>query len=317
MTLQQLKYFVKIAECGSITEAAQELFIAQPSLSSSVKMLEAEYGLSLFNRSARGIALTPEGSEFLAYARDILEKEDSLNEHFLEGRVHKRQLAVSTHHYAFSVTAFANTVKNLNSSDEYNFTLRETRTYEILDDVASYRSEIGVLFVSDFNRKPLKRVLEDLHLSYHPLFNTKAHVFISKNHPLAVKSFLTLEELMKYPYLSFEQGVYNAFYFSEEVFSEVARSKVIHVSDRATIFNLMAQVNGYTVSTGILHNDLNKEDIVSVPLRPAQDIQIGWISNKKAVPSREARDFVDELCNIISGYGYKVLYGDAESMLQS
>ncbi|MCD8205244.1 MAG: LysR family transcriptional regulator [Clostridia bacterium] len=315
MTLQQLKYFVKIAECGSITEAAQELFIAQPSLSSSVKMLEQEFDIMLFTRSARGIALTPEGYEFLAYARDILEKEDTLNEHFLAGHVHKRQLAVSTHHYAFSVTAFANVIKHLGESDEYSLSLRESRTYEILDDVALYRSEVGILFISDFNRKPLKRYLNDMHLAYHPIFNTQAHVFLSKKHPLAGRAKLTLDELSDYPYLCFEQGAYNAFYFSEEVLSEVARTKVIHVTDRATIFNLMEQINGYTVSTGILHNDLNVEDIVSIPIKPAQNIQIGWISNKKAVLSSMARDFVDELCYIINGYGYKILFDDADADL--
>ncbi len=306
MTLQQLKYFIKIAECGSISEAASQLFMSQPSLSYSLKQLEDEFGANFFNRSTRMITLTPKGEEFLAYARDIVDRQYRLYERFKEEVPAKRQLSVSTHHYAFAVTAFANVIKGL-SAEQYDLTLRESGTYEILEDIATLKSEIGIIFLSEFNRKPLERYINDFNLSYHPIFKAPAHVFISKRHPMSGESSLTLEDLKDFPFLAFEQGRYNAFYFSEEILSEVPKRKVIYVRDRATLFNLLEMLDGYTFSTGILNNDLNGEDIVAIPLKPGQDMEIGYLSNKKASLSFEAQDYVKELKRLIALYGYKLI----------
>lgn len=306
MTLQQLKYVIKIAECGSITEAAEKLFISQPSLSNSVKELEKEFGIEIFTRTARGVTLTADGAEFLAYAREVDEKSNQLDVRFKGGKTIKRQFAVSCHHYAFAVTAFANVIKLL-PSDEYEFTLRETRTYEILDDVSNFRSEVGVLYVNDFNKKIMEKLFRERRVQFTPVFKAQAHVFLSARHPLAQRDEVTLEDLDDYPFLAFEQGAYNSFYFSEEILSAVPRKKTIHVTDRATLFNLAEQLQGYTICSGVLNNDLNGADITAVKLKTDEDMTIGWIQNTKMPLSTAAQLYIDELKRLIAEYGFKLL----------
>lgn len=304
MTLQQLRYIVGIVESGSITEAAKRLFITQPSLSNAVKELEGEMGIEIFNRRARGISLTADGAEFLAYARQVLEQAELLEQRY-KGKAPSRQLcAVSTQHYAFSVNAFVELVKE-SPAEEYEFTLRETRTYDIIQDVCNLRSEIGILYLSDFNQKVIMKLLKEKRLEFHPLFEAAPHVFISAQHPLAGQPAVTLEQLEDYPCLSFEQGEYNSFYFSEELLSTVYHKKSITVSDRATLFNLLIGLNGYTICTGVLSEDLNGSDIVSVPLDTPEKMRIGWIVSSKAVLSQTARDYIEHLKKWIAQYGYE------------
>ena len=306
LTLRQLKYIIKIVESGSITEAAKQLFITQPSLSNAVKELENELGIEIFNRSAKGISLTVDGAEFLSYARQV-EEQAALLEQRYKGRKPSRQLcAVSTQHYAFSVDAFVDLVKD-SPSDEYEFTLRETRTHDIIQDVSNLRSEIGVLYLNDFNEKVIMKLLREHHLLFHPLFEAKPHVFISAEHPLAAKEIVTLEELADYPCLSFEQGEFNSFYFSEEILSTVYHRKSIHVSDRATLFNLVLGLNGYTICSGVLSTDLNGKQIISRPLATKEKMLIGWIVSSKAILSRNARDYIVHLKEIVKGYGFELL----------
>lgn len=300
MTLQQLKYIIKIVECGSITEAAKQLFIAQPSLSNAVKELEKEMNIEIFNRSAKGIALTPDGSEFLAYSRQIIEQTELLERRYKHIKPSKQLCSVSTQHYSFAVTAFVRLVSECNS-DEYKFTLRETRTHDIIEDVKNMRSEIGILYISDFNKKVITKLLRENHLEFHPLFTADAHIFISAQHPLAAKSAVALEDLEEYPCISFEQGEYNSFYFSEELLSTIYHKKSIHVSDRATLFNLLIGLNGYTICTGILSADLNGDNIVSRPLLSEESMQIGWISNLKATLSSAAAKYIEYLTDSLSG----------------
>jgi DNA-binding transcriptional LysR family regulator len=308
LTLQQLKYIIKIVECGSITEAAKRLFITQPSLSNAVKELEREVGLELFNRSAKGISLTVDGAEFLSYARQVVEQEELLEQRY-KGKKPSRQLfSVSTQHYAFSVHAFVELVRESNA-DEYEFTLRETRTYDIIQDVKNMRSEIGVLYLSDFNEKVLRKLLKESRLEFHPLFVASPHIFVSSRNPLARRSSVRLADLESYPCLSFEQGDYNSFYFSEELLSTVYHKKSIHVSDRATLSNLLIGLDGYTICTGVLSPDLNGVDIVSVPLiTPGNErMTVGWIVNSRAVLSGIAERYVEHLKKLISQNGFEVL----------
>ncbi len=306
MTLQQLKFVIKIAECGSITSAAEKLFVSQPSLSAAVRELEKEYGVELFRRTARGITLTADGSEFLAYAREVIASEERLEARYKAAAPCRRQLGVSSQHYAFAVTAFANDINQL-PSDEYDFTLRECRTYEIIEDVASCRSEVGVLYVNQFNRKVMEKLFRERRLEFHPVFTAEAHVFVGARHPLAGKEAVELDDLADYPFLAFEQGAYNSFYFSEEILSAVPRKKTVYVTDRATLFNLAEQLNGYTVSSGLLNNDLNGNDIVSVKLRTDEDMCVGWIASKRAPLSAAATYFVGQFKKLIADYGFKIL----------
>jgi DNA-binding transcriptional LysR family regulator len=306
MTLQQLRYIIKIVECGSITEAAKQLFISQPSLSGAVRELEKELGIGIFNRTAKGISLSDDGREFLSYARQVVEQAELLEQRYRGKKPSKQLCSVSTQHYAFAVNAFVNVLSALDV-DEYEFTLRETRTYEIIEDVRNLRSELGILYLSDFNEKVILKLLKENHLEFHPLFTADPHVFVSAAHPLADRKSVSMEELDAYPFLCFEQGETNSFYFSEEILSTAPHQKTIHVSDRATLFNLLIGLNGYTVCTGILSRDLNGDNIVSVPLQTGERMRVGWITSEKARLSAIAMRYVAELKRLIAQYGYPLL----------
>lgn len=299
MTLQQLKYIIKIVECGSITEAARELSISQPTLSASVKDLEKEFHLEIFYRTPRGITLSAEGMEFLSYAKKVVTEADQMALHYTDRKPTKQLCCISTQHYAFAVNAFVRLLSSLDT-DEYEFTLRETRTAEIIDDVANFRSEIGILYLSAFNEKALRKLFREKGLTFTPLFRANPHVFLSTAHPLAAKSEVTLEDLSGYPCLEFEQGTDNAFYFSEEILSTEPHKKAIHVSDRATLFNLLIGLNGYTICTGLLNSDLNGDNITAVPLRTEEWMAVGLLTNGKIPLSNMANDYVRELKEIIA-----------------
>ncbi|HHZ06404.1 MAG TPA: LysR family transcriptional regulator [Clostridiales bacterium] len=306
MTLQQLKYIIKTVECGSITEAAKQLYITQPSLSSSIKELESELSIEIFNRSAKGITLTSDGGQFLSYARQVVEQAELLEQRYKNKAPSRQLFAVSTQHYAFSVNAFVELVKE-SHSDEYEFTLRETKTYDIIEDVKNFRSEIGVLYLNDFNKKVITKLLRENKLEFRPLFETTPYVFVSATNPLAQKSSVTLTDLEEYPCLSFEQGEYNSFYFSEEILSTVFHKKSIHVSDRATLFNLLIGLNGYTICTGVLSTDLNGSNIVPVPLETDENMTVGWIVNSKAVLSGAAQGYIVHLKQHIRQCGFSIV----------
>lgn len=298
MTLQQMKYIICIVRCRSITEAAKSLFISQPSLSSAVKDIEEEIGVKIFQRSSRGISLTSEGTEFLSYARQIVEQAELLEQRYNNKKPSRQLCSISTQHYAFAVNAFVNVISKL-GADEYEFTLRETRTHEIIEDVRSFHSEIGILYLSDFNERIITKLLKENHLIFNELFTAKPHVFLSTSHPLAYKERVTLSDLEDYPCLEFEQGEYNSFYFSEELFSTLAHKKSIHVSDRATLFNLLIGLNGYTICTGVLNSNLNGENIIPVTLETNERMTVGWIKHEKSDLSGFAQSYIAELEQII------------------
>lgn len=299
MTLQQLRYIVAIVDCGSISDAAKQLYITQPSLSNAVKELEHEMGISIFNRSSRGITLSSDGSEFLSYARQVLEQAALLEQRYTGKKPVKRICSISTQHYAFAVNAFANLVSQQNI-EEYEFTLRETRTHEIIDDVKNYRSELGILYINDFNRKVMEKLFKENGLIFQPLLQAAPHIFISSSHPLSDRSSVAVGDLEEYPFLAFEQGENNSFYFSEEILSTIPRKKVIYVSDRATLFNLLIGLNGYTICSGILNSNLNGDSIIAVPLETEENMVIGWISNPKLHMSEFAQKYLSELQRLIS-----------------
>ena len=301
MTLQQMKYIITIVRCGSITEAAKQLFISQPSLSNAVKDVEKETGIKIFQRSVKGITLTSDGSELLSYVRQVVEQAELMEARYTGKKPSKQLCSVSTQHYAFAVNAFVNVIEALDNN-EYEFTLRETRTYDIIEDVKNFRSEIGILYLSDFNEKVITKFFKENHLVFTPLFTAEPHVFVSSTHPLAKRKIITLDDLADFPCLAFEQGEYNSFYFSEEILSTTAHKKIIHVSDRATLFNLLIGLNGYTICTGILNNNLNGDNIISVPLRTNERMNVGWIKNEKSALSGFAESYFDELKRLIDEY---------------
>ena len=294
MTFQQLKYVITVAETGTITEAAGKLYVSQPSLTKAIHEMEKEMNIVIFNRTNKGISLSREGDEFLGYARQVLDQAAILEDKYKGGHGGKKKFCVSTQLYSFAVNAFVDLIKQY-GQDEYDFSLRETQTYEIIEDVARMRSEIGILFLNDFNEVVMDKILKSHDLEFHLLFIAKPHVFISRNHPLAGREIITNEELEQYPYLSYEQGEHNSFYFSEEIFSPFERKKNIRVRDRATLFNLLIGLNGYTVCSGVIDEKLNGKDIIAVPLAQESNMRIGYISHRKGMISRVGNSYLEAL----------------------
>lgn len=300
MTLQQLKYVVTIAKYGTISKAAEELFISQPSLTKSLRELEHEMGIEIFDRTNKGIHISGEGEIFLGYARQVLEQAALIEEKYIHSSGGKQEFCVSTQHYSFAVNAFVDLIKEYGSQN-YDFSLRETQTYEIIEDVARMRSEIGILYLNTFNETVLKKIMKANDLKFTELFVAKPHIFISDKNPLAAQSSVSMEDLRDYPYLSFEQGEHNSFYYSEEIFSTEPRSKNIRVRDRATLFNLLIGLNGYTVSSGVIDKELNGENIIAIPLREKGEMHIGYVTHKKALPSRLGKIYMKALEQRVKG----------------
>ena len=294
LTLQQLRYVTMVAKTGTITEAANKLYISQPSLTSAIHELENEMNIVIFRRTNKGVSVTKEGEDFLGYARQVLEQAAILEDKYKKNSGGKKQFCVSTQHYSFAVNAFVDLIKKY-GQDEYDFSIRETQTYEIIEDVAKMRSELGILFLNDFNETVINKILKSHELEFTQLFVAKPHVFISRKHPLADKKIITNSELELYPYLSFEQGEHNSFYFSEEIFSASERKKNIRVRDRATLFNLLIGLNGYTVCSGVVDKKLNGKDIIAVPLADEGDMRIGYIMHKKGMLSRLGETYLESL----------------------
>ncbi len=298
MTLQQLKYVVTIAEKGTISKAAAELFVSQPSLTNAIKELESEVGFSVFERTNKGVSVSSQGSEFLGYARQILQQYGLLEERYLKGKTTSPSFSVSTQHYPFAVKAFVELIKQFDSI-HYDFMLRETQTNEIIEDVSRLTSELGIIYKSNANEAIIEKLLKQNSLIFEYLFTVKPHVFLSKTNPLSEKSEISLEELSGYPYISFEQGSNNSFYYSEEILSEYVREKNIKISDRATLSNFIIGLDGYTIGTGMTNEDLNGENIISVPLKSDEVIRIGIIKRSNIKLSIYAEKYIELLKSLV------------------
>jgi len=299
MTLQQLNYVITISECGSLNKAAEILYVAQPSLTGAVKELEKELGITIFNRSGRGVTLTNDGTEFLLYARQVYAQYKELLEKYGKAGNLKKKFGVSTQHYSFAVKAFVEMVKTFDTS-KYEFAIRETKTKEVIDDVSTMRSEIGILYLSDFNRKALLKILSSQQLEFHSIIHCKPYVYLWKGHPLAKQKSITLPELQQYPCLSFEQGESSSFYYAEEILSTCEYPRIIKANDRATMLNLMIGLNGYTLCSGIICEELNGDDYLAVPFE-AEDkavddtMEIGYIIRKNTLLSKMGRLYIEEI----------------------
>ena len=285
MTIQQLRYVTMICKEGSINKASELLYVSQPSLTSAVQELEKELGITIFNRSGRGVTPTNDGLEFIRYAREIIAQYDDLLERYGKGGALKKKFGISTQHYSFAVKAFVEMVKQF-GTDEYEFAIRETRTRDVIDDVFSGKSEIGILYLNDFNRGPLEKLLKSNGLTFTPLTECSAFVYLWKGHPLADKSIIRFEDLNDYPCLSFEQGDNASFYYSEEILSTSEYPKTIKATDRATMLNLMVGLNGYTLCSGVISEELNGSDFIAVPFEAdsesvGSNVVIGYLSNYK------------------------------------
>lgn len=294
MTLQQLNYAIVISDVGSMNKAAEQLYIAQPSLTSAIKELEKEIGITIFNRGARGITLTADGSEFITYARQVYQQYEKLHEKYSGGKL-KRKFGVSTQHYSFAIQAFVETVREFNTH-EYEFAIRETKTADVINDVNSMKSEIGIIYLSNFNHHVITKILESNHLEFHSLIDCDIFAYLWKNHPLAARNSVSIEELKNFPCLTFEQGDKSSFYFTEEIIDTADFSRIIKACDRCTMLNLMKGLNGYTFCSGIICNDLNGSEYTAVPIKDATDkMEIGYITRKNTIISDIAEIYIKKI----------------------
>ena len=301
MTIQQLKYIIGVSETGSINKAAEILYVSQPSLTAAIKDVENEFNITIFNRSSKGITLTSEGKEFIQYGRQIYAQYDNLLERFGDAGKSKRKkhFAVSTQHYSFAVKSFVEMVKKFDTT-EYEFAINETRTLAIIEDVSTGRSEIGILFLSDFNRKAMTKLFNSNDLVFEKLITCDAYVYLRKKHPLAKEKSISFEQLKDYPCLSFDQNASSAFYYAEEILTENEYPKMIKTTDRATNLNLMVGLNAYTLCSGIICQELNGGDFVAVPFESDREnknskMEIGYVIKKNIILSQTGEDYLNEL----------------------
>jgi DNA-binding transcriptional LysR family regulator len=299
MTLMQIHYIINISEMGSLNRAADLLYVSQPSLTSAVKELEKELGITIFNRGGRGVTLTADGAEFLLHAKEIYENYENILEKYGKGTGRKKKFGVSTQHYSFAVKAFVEMVKSFDTS-KYEFAIRETKTQDIINDVSMLRSEIGILYLCEFNRKAIQKLLSTAGLEFHPLIDCQPYVYLWKDHPLADQESITFGQLEEYPCLSFEQGDNSSFYLAEEILSTNEYARVIKANDRATMLNLMVGLNGYTLCSGIICEELNGTDYRAVPFdseESGQDstMEIGYITRKNTILSKMGKRYIEEI----------------------
>ena len=306
MTLQQLRYVIGIAKVGSFNKAAENLFISQPSLTAAIRDLEEEIGIVIFNRTSRGVSLTPDGEEFVAQANQLYHHYETLRGRYDKAVQQKKKFAVSTQHYSFAVKSFVEMVKKFNI-DEYEFALRETKTKDVIDDVAGLKSEIGILYLSNFNRKYINYLFKERDLEFHHLIDCKAYAYMWKNHPLATRKSVNLMDLSQYPCLSFEQSESGSYYFAEEILSTNEYHRTIKANDRATMLNLMVGLNGYTLCSGIISEEINGSDYVAVPFKDAKGeddrtMEIGYVVKKKFMLSTICRIYIREMEEYLQSY---------------
>ena len=306
MTLTQLNYIITIAETKSINKAAELLYVSQPSLTSAVQELEKELGIILFNRSGRGVTLTNDGAEFLLYAKQLYGQYETILEKYGENGSLKKKFGVSTQHYSFAVKAFVDMAKQFDMS-KYEFAIRETKTAEVISDVSTMKSEIGVLYLSEFNRKSMEKLLRSAGLEFHHLIDCQAYVYLWKNHPLAKEESISFSQLSDYPCLAFEQGDNSSFYLAEEILSTNEYPRIIRANDRATMLNLMVGLNGYTLCSGIICEELNGNEFAAVPFRDDEEnhnsvMEIGYVVRKNTMPGKVGEMYIEALKKYLINY---------------
>lgn len=294
MTINQLKYIIAISKVNSINEAAKKLYISQPSLTNALQSLENEVGFDIFIRSKSGISLTVKGAEFLGYAKSVVEQYEILDAKYISKSNTKRAFHVSMQHYTFAVNAFIKVIRQY-GMDEYEFEIHETKTHEVIENVKNQKSEIGVLYLNDYNRTILNKMFNEAGIKFTPLFDCSIYAYMSKQNPLAEKVEVTMEDLEPYPCLSFAQGDYNSFYFAEEVLSTYEYKRLVRANDRATMLNLMVGINGYTLCSGIICEDLNGSEYCAIKLKTDEKMTIGYIARNSSVISEMGQKYIEEL----------------------
>ncbi len=302
MTLQQLFYSITISESGSMNKAAESLFISQPTLTKSIKELESELGFSIFIRSGKGIELTNDGRDFIIYAKQVFQQYEILKDKFDSSNSRKKKFGISSQHYSFAVKAFTDLINKYDTS-EYEFAFRETTTRDVIDDVGNMKSEIGILFFSDYNNKVIEKNLRDNDLEFNHLIDCNACVYLSKNHPLADRDEVSFEDLNPYPCISFEQRDADSIYYAEEILAEKDYHRMIKLSDRGSALGIINELDAYTLCSGIISDEINGTDYKMLPLTgDGADavMHIGYITKRNITMSPIGEEYIDIIKETLS-----------------
>lgn len=304
MTLQQLLYVLTVSDEKSMNKAAEKLFVSQPTLTSAIQSLEKELDIQIFNRTSHGVTVTQQGQEFLTYARQLYQQYELLKNRYEDVSLRRNKFRVSCQHYSFATKAFVDTVKKYGTS-KYDFAISETKTMHVIGDVGNSLSEIGILYLSNYNRRFMMKQFDEWNLEFHKLADCDAFVYLYKGHPLAKKKSTTYEELLPYPNMTFDQGDNPSMYTAEEILVENEFPRKIQVNDRATMLNLMRGLNGYTLCSGIISRDLNGDDYVVVPYEanvenPNSMMEIGYITRKNTVLSEIGSTYIQTMKDYFS-----------------
>ena len=295
MNIIQLEYVLEVAGSSSMREASTKLFISQPALSASIRELEEELGILIFERTNKGISLTDEGREFLSYAKKTVGQYKILEDRYLSGNSDKERFSVSTQHYNFAIKAFTEVIKELNPM-RYNFSIHETKTKDVLEDVRNLKSEVGVVSFSGSNETVIRKLFRDYQLDFGPLMKRETYVYVWKDHPIADRDEVSIEEMHDYPCVSFDQSGDSNFYLTEEAMSDYSFEKLIRSDDRATTMEIIARLNGYSIGSGMLSEDgAVLKGLRSIKLKEEDPLTIGYITRKRSELSVYGKTYVNEL----------------------
>lgn len=293
MTIQQCKYVLEISKTGSFNEASKRLFIAQSSLSASIRSLEKEFGIEIFTRTRNGVCLTEEGAEFVRYAEQMVEHNNFIENRY-RANTNRKKLHIVTQHYDFVADIFCGLLRET-EDDKFYFSLRETKTYEVIKEIETASSDIGIIAIKDNDLDLMTRFLGSKNIDFIPVLNAKPHVFIRSGHVLCSRKKIKAEDLIKFPYVSYEQGSHSSTFFTEEIFNGNEVKKHVEISDRATLMNVLLTTDCYTVGTGIMPSALNDGKILSIPFETERFYYLGYITNKTCKNMPTVEKFIGQL----------------------
>ena len=295
MNINQLKYVLEVAGSSSMREASTKLYVSQPALSASIHDLEEEIGILIFERTNKGISLTDEGREFLSYAKKAVGQYEILEERYLSRDSDKEHFSVSTQHYNFAIKAFTDVIRKM-EPDKFIFSIHETKTKEVLENVRSLKSEVGIVSFSGSNEALIKKLFRDYQLDFVPLMRRDTYVYVWRSHPFAARDKVSIDEMSDYPCVSFDQSDDDNFYLTEEAMADYAFDKMIRSDDRATTMEIIAELDGYSIGSGMLSGaNAILQGIVAIKLKEEDPLTIGYITRKGSAMSAYGRKYLEEL----------------------
>lgn len=290
MNIQQLRYVVAIANSGTFREAAEKMYVSQPSLSISVRDLEKELGFKIFRRTSSGTFLTRRGMEFYEKAQELVKGFDVFQNQYANPEEEKDEFSIASQHYDFlppTITAFSQ------QYPEYkNFRIFESTTVQILDEVAQGHSEIGIIYLNNQNQKGIMQRIEKLGLEVIELIPFQTHIYLREGHPLAKKKELVMEDLVDLPTVRFTQEKDEYLYYSENFVDTSASSQMFNVTDRATLNGILERTNAYATGSGFLDSD-SVNGITVIPLNDNLNNRMVYVKREEVDLSQAGTLFVE------------------------